>query len=211
MNKLTAHVALRAITSLALLGGVFWQVSDRLAHGLFRPGEYFAYVTIQSSILAGIVMAIGCLNLFRGLDESRRFSLVRLSVTGFAVIVGVVYNAMLRGGAPDPRDLGYDWPVLPNELLHVWGPILILIDWLISSPGARVKIRETVWVLVYPVVWIGFTIVRGYATGWWPYPFLNPTKPAGVSGMVTYIIVINVFLMIVAVSVVGLSKRIHKK
>jgi hypothetical protein len=206
-----ALLIFRVLTGLAILGSIVWQVSDRIANGLFRPEEYFSYVTIQSSLLAGLCMLAGAQQLITNKPESLKFTLTRLSVTGYAVIVAVVYNLLLRGVAGDVRDAGYDWPVLPNEILHVWGPVLIVVDWLLTNKGAQVKIKQTAWVLAYPVLWIGFTVTRGYASGWWPYPFLDPTKPAGVAGMLTYLAIIVVFLAITSLVMVGLSKLIHRR
>jgi hypothetical protein len=30
--------------------------------------------------------------------------------------------------------------------------------------------------LAYPLVWLGYTLVRGSIVGWYPYPFLNPAN-----------------------------------
>jgi hypothetical protein len=166
---------------------------------------------VQSSLLAGILSIFGAINLWQGKSESIRFGLMRLSITGYAVIVAVVYNLLLRGVAGDVRDAGYDWPVIPNEILHVWGPVLIVVDWLISYHGAKIRYKQIVWVLAYPIVWIGFTVIRGYANGWWPYPFLDPTQPAGVIGMITYIAVIIIFLTITSVGMLAAVKAIHRK
>jgi hypothetical protein len=204
------HAIFRAVTGFLILGSVIWQVTDRLSHGVFRGSEYFAYVTVQSSLLAGFVCLIGAWRLWNMQAESIRFGLARLSVTGYAVIVGVVYNALLRGVPGDVRDAGYDWPVLPNEILHVWGPIFVFLDWLLSREGSKISFKSFLWVLAYPVVWISFTVVRGYSTGWWPYPFLDPTQPAGVGGMVTYIVVIVVFLAVTCLVALSTVKALYR-
>lgn len=190
-----AHTLFRVLTGLSILGSVAWQVIDRMSNDLFRPDEYFAYVTVQSSILAGVVFLIAAYRMWNWTRDSQAFSVVRLSVTGFAVIVAVVYNLMLRGVAPNPLDAGYVWPVIPNEILHVWGPVFILIDWIWSRRFVRIIPRNLKWLLVYPVLWITFTVVRGYTDGWWPYPFLDPNEPAGVVGMIIYLAVILIFFM----------------
>lgn len=181
-----------------LLGAIGWQVTDRLAHGVFRPTEYFAYVTIQSSLIAGVVFLIGAYRMWNWTKDSPTFSIARLSVTSFAVIVGVVYNLMLRDVAPDPLDAGYEWPVVPNEIVHVWAPILIVVDWLWSRRFIKIKFAELRWVFVYPIFWIAFTVVRGFLDGWWPYPFLDPNEPAGVTGMLIYLAVILGFFALVS-------------
>jgi hypothetical protein len=50
------------------------------------------------------------------------------------------------------------------------------------------------WALIYPLAWVGFSLVRGAMTGWWPYPFLDPTGPNGVTGVVVYVAGIAAFM-----------------
>lgn len=193
------HTAFRLITGLSLLVAIGWQIVDRMANDVFRPTEYFAYVTIQSSILAGIIFLIGAYRMWNWQKDSMVFSIARLSVTGFAVIVGVVYNLLLRDVPPSAADIGYEWPVIPNEILHVWGPIFIVIDWLWSRRFVRIAPSALKWIFVYPGLWISFTVIRGYVDGWWPYPFLDPNEPAGVVGMLIYLAVILIFFSLVSV------------
>jgi hypothetical protein len=106
------------------------------------------------------------------------------------IVVGVVYHALLGDAAIDPRDIGYQWPVLPNLVIHTYAPIAIVVDYLISIKGYKAKWRKAWWVVAYPLIWLGFSIVRGLSDGWWPYWFINPGSEGGVIGMVTYILII---------------------
>jgi hypothetical protein len=178
---------IRALVALALVSSIVWQVTDRLAHDLFRPAEYFAYFSIQGTMICAVVLAVTGVRALQGLPETKLLHLVRLSTTVYVVVISVVYNALLRGGAGDIRDAGYNWPVLPNEIIHVWGPIVMLLDWLLVAGFASVRLRAAFWVVVYPVAWILFSVIRGNIDGWWAYWFLDPTDKGGVTGMLTYI------------------------
>lgn len=180
----------RLTVGLALLGSVLWQVSDRLAVGLFRPFEYFAYFSIISSILAGVVLVFSGLTLLQGKDEGERLHTFRLIATVSMIIVGVVYHALLGDSAVDPRDIGYQWPVVPNLVIHTYAPILIVVDYLISIKGYKPSWKKAWWVVVYPLVWLAFSLVRGLVDGWWPYWFINPNSEGGVVGMLTYVLII---------------------
>ncbi len=194
-----AIALVRLAVAAAIFGSIVWQISDRLANGLFRPGEYFAYFTIDSSLIAAVALAVSGVWAWLGRDETRLLHLVRLSVVTSATIVAVVYNALLRGMANLPADGDYEWPVLPNEILHVWGPIVILLDWLLVRGYARLPIKASFWVLVFPGAWAVFSIARGLVSGWWPYWFIDPTGDGGVGGMLTYIGGIMVFFIVVGV------------
>lgn len=180
----------RLIVGLALLGSVLWQVSDRMANNLFRPFEYFAYFSIDSAILAGVVLSLSGLTLLQGKDESERLHTFRLIATVSMIIVGVVYHALLGDSAIDPRDVGYAWPVVPNLVIHTWAPIAIVVDYLVSIKGYKPRWRKAWWVVVYPLSWLAFSIIRGLSDDWWPYWFINPNSDGGVLGMLTYILLI---------------------
>lgn len=187
---------LRVLISLALLGSITWQVTDRLAHGLFRPAEYFAYFSIQGTLICAVVLGITGLRAIQGLSETKLIYLVRLSTTVYVTVISVVYNALLRGLPGDIRDNGYNWPVMPNEIIHVWGPIFMVLDWLLVAGFSSVRLRAAFWVVLYPIAWILFSVVRGNIDGWWAYWFLDPTDKGGVSGMLTYIFGIAALMIV---------------
>jgi len=178
---------LRVLISLALLGSITWQVTDRLVHGLFRPAEYFAYFSIQGTLICAVVLGVTGLRAIQGLSETKLIYLVRLSTTVYVTVISVVYNALLRGLPGDIRDNGYNWPVMPNEIIHVWGPVFMVLDWLLVAGFSSVRLRAAFWVVLYPIAWILFSVVRGNIDGWWAYWFLDPTDKGGVTGMLTYI------------------------
>ena len=202
--------ALRTLLGLALVGSVIWQVADRIRVDLFRPTEYFAYFSITSAIFAGLVLVVSGLVLLRGKSESERLNIIRLIAVVSMIIVGVVYHALLGDSALDPRDIGYDWPRVPNLVIHTYAPILIVVDYFFSLKGPRPKLRKALWVVVYPLVWLSFSLVRGLSDGWWPYWFINPGSEGGVVGMLTYIVIIAVAFIVLGFIVLGLRLGLAK-
>ncbi|MEN9606981.1 MAG: hypothetical protein RL605_809 [Actinomycetota bacterium] len=194
-------IGFRAAIGLAMLGSIYWQVSDRIAHNVFRPGEYFTYFTIDTGIAAGVVMLIAAWHAFQNrenLPEPRWLTLARFGLVTSDVIVGVVYNALLRDLPAAAADAGYVWPTPPNELLHVWAPILLVVEWVAFANHERLGWKAAFWTWAYPFAWLAFTLVRGSIAGWWPYFFIDPTDKGGVTGMLTYIFGIMAFLFVVA-------------
>ena len=194
--------------ALALFGSIYWQVSDRLAHNLFRPTEYFSYFTITSCLLSGVVLVIAGLRVLRNQPETKALTLSRLTMAVSMVIVGVIYNALLAGAAPDPRDVGYAWPVLPNQMLHTYMPIVIFLEWLFTNTGVALKLKSAFWVLIYPLTWLGFSIVRGFVQGWWAYWFIDPQY--GIGTMVTWILLISAFFIVLSLGLLPAQRALAK-
>jgi hypothetical protein len=210
MRKILPY--LRLATAFALALSVVWQVTDRLINNVFRPGEYFAYFTIQTSIIAAVVLAAAGVRELQGKADTKVLNLAKLSVSSYAIVVAVVYNALLRGTVVQPGepDYGYVWPVLPNEILHVWAPIFIVLDFALTKTTTKLKFKQIFWILVFPMAWLAFTIIRGILTDWWAYWFLNPNLEAGVGGVAVFIMIIVVFGLASASISLGLNKLITK-
>jgi hypothetical protein len=206
MRKTLPYI--RLVTAFALLSSVIYQVTDRLLNNVFRPGEYFAYFTIQTSLIAAVVLAVSGMRELRGVADTKALNLAKLSVSSYAIVVAVVYNALLRGTEvlPGDPDYGYAWPVLPNEILHVWAPIFIVLDFALTKTTTKLKFKQIFWILVFPMAWLAFTIIRGIITDWWAYWFLNPNLEAGVGGVAVFIMIIVVFGLVSASISLALNK-----
>jgi len=187
--------ALRLAISVGLIVAVAWQVLDRISFSVFRPTEYFAYFSIVSALLAALITLVAAWVLINGEQETKLLHISRLSVTAAMIVVGVVYHALLADVASDVRDGDYAWPVLPNEIIHTYAPIAIAVDYLASVKSRILRIRAALWVAVFPLVWLVFSIIRGLATNWWPYWFINPNGEGGVMTVITYVAVITVFFL----------------
>jgi hypothetical protein len=202
--------SLRLAIGVGLLGSVAWQVTDRIANDLFRPFEYFAYFSIVTAIVAGLFLVTTSFGLMLKIEDTKWVEIARLSMAVALIVVGVVYHALLADAANDVRDGDYAWPVLPNEIIHTYAPILAAIEYLISVKAFRIRLRAFVWVAVFPLIWLVFSIVRGSATNWWPYWFINPNGEAGLGGMLTYIAAITGFFLVLGLAVLGLKQVLRR-
>jgi hypothetical protein len=196
----------RLLTAASLIFAMGWQITDRLAHNVFRPGEYFAYFTIDSSMFAAVALAVAGVWALQGKPETKVLNRVRLSVSTYAIVVGVVYNALLRGLPGSAADAGYVWPQTPNEILHVWALIFIFLDFAIMTFANPTRFNQIWWVLLFPLTWVVFTIIRGILTGWWPYWFIDPNDPGGLPQMIQYIFGIMAFMLVSAAISVAVMK-----
>lgn len=199
MRRSLAVVALMAATTLAV--SLATQISDQFHNGAFVPEEYFSYFTIQTSLANLVALTATGLISLQSAVELRALLLVRLALMAYAVVTGSVYNLLLRGLPPEPGGFVSDIP-FPNEVLHVVIPVYLVIDWLLHPHTIRIPLRAIALGLAYPIVWVGFTLIRGDLTGWYPYDFLDPSQPAGWSGVVTH--VAGIALLISSLLALGL-------
>ncbi len=203
------HIAgiLSIVAGILVLLALITQITDQLSVGRFEPTQYFAFFTIQTAMINIVVMIAGGIMAFRRERDTRLYTAIRASIFSYGLVTGLVYNLLLRDV---PNSDGYVGPVWPNEALHVWIPIYIALDWLLS-PG-RVRISwSALWLAVsFPLIWVGITLLRGNATGWYPYPFLEPDGPNGVLGVVLYVVGIAIFIIALA-AIAILINRVHTR
>lgn len=174
--------------------------------------NFFSFFTIDSNTLAAVVLLIGAWRLSQRLDDSRGYGLLRAAATTYMAITGTVYNLLLRN--VDLADgLAQPWS---NEIVHVVGPVVMVVDWLAAPGRRRLEWRDIGVLLAFPVVWTVYTMVRGphvdnAATGarsWYPYPFLNPDEFAtGYGGVAFFLVLIGVAFTAVSAGVVWVSRR----
>jgi hypothetical protein len=84
---------------------------------------------------------------------------------------------------------------------HLLMPLWVLFDWVAFPPATRPTYRRSrIW-LVYPLVYLFFSLARGAITGWYPYPFLNPSQPGGwlAIAIISAVILVVGFAMIWAI------------
>ena len=205
---LRATGILRIAAGLLVLAAIITQIVDQLMHDAFVPEEYFSYFTIESSMINVVVLLAGGWIAWRQSDldpfDQRRqlFSSIRMSIVAYAVVTAGVYNVLLRHLPSDGFE-GIQWP---NEVMHVWVPILIALDWVLAPGRPALAWRQVGIAVVYPLAWVAFTLIRGQLTGWYPYPFLEPFGPGGWGSVFLYVLGIAAFILLVAGVAIAISR-----
>jgi hypothetical protein len=194
---------LRILLAVLVLAAIVTQITDQILNDAFDPAGYFGYFTIQSSLMNVVVLSVGGVLALRLAAEPELLARVRMSTLAYAVITGVVYNLLLRGLPADGSFVGIS---CPNEVLHVWAPALIVLDWLLA-PGRPALAWKRIWfALIYPLAWLAYALLRGTLTDWWTYPFLNPGEPGGWPSVVMYIVIIAAAIIAISAAAIGLSR-----
>ena len=123
------------------------------------------YFTIQANVL---VVAMAFTLVRNPARDGRVWRVFRL-----AAVVGITVTMIIHWFFLRPLlDLA-GWSYLCDKLLHVVVPLLAVLGWLFFGPRPRVTIRVVLLGLIWPAAWLAYTLIRGVATGWYPYPFLN--------------------------------------
>lgn len=148
-------------------------IAYQLQKGLAREGitttDYFSYFTELSNLIAAGVFLYG--TLFRPYPRSPTVELLRGAAVVYILTTGIVYAVLLSGHIPV-----YPWV---NTVLHRVIPIAVTLDWLIDPPHVRLRLRDTLVWLTFPVLYVAYTLVRGAIVDWYPYFFVDPHRHGG--------------------------------
>ena len=117
------------------------------------------------------------------------FATFRLIGVVAITVTGLVYHVALAG----LFDL-QGWDQLGNQLVHTVVPILAVVGWLMFGPRRLASARIALWSLIFPVAWLGFTLVRGSFVHWYPYPFIDVTT-LGYGGTLLNCLWVSVLLL----------------
>ncbi|OIH82971.1 hypothetical protein BLJ79_17170 [Arthrobacter sp. UCD-GKA] len=215
MRRVLAYL-LRIGGSIAISAAVVVQLQRSITNEGSGQGEvgfviqnFFSFFTIESNVLAAIVLFVGIFTL-SGRPEPRGWSMFRAAVTAYMATTGVVYNLLLRG-IELPQGATVPWS---NEVLHVVGPAIMVLDWLIA-PGRRRLHAKALWgIVAFPLLWAGYTLARGLMVldprtdnPWYPYPFLDPnTSPNGYYSVGFYVVLIAMVIGVVGSGVLWVSR-----
>jgi hypothetical protein len=167
----------RLLFALLTVGAIAYQVWVGGQKPDFRPANFFSFFTIQSNLLAAAVLLWGALA-----PASSWASATADRVRGAAVlymsITGVVYGVLLSGYQEELQTT-VPWV---DTVVHRVMPLVMVIDWLVEPPHGSITPRSVLIWLMYPLLYVMYSLVRGPLVGWYPYPFLDP-RAAGVAGV----------------------------
>ncbi|GAA1424176.1 Pr6Pr family membrane protein [Agrococcus citreus] len=214
----------RAVIALAILAAIVGQLITSIGYWTARGDasipldllNFFSFFTIESNIIAMVVLAVLVAAQLGRPRIGRRFDVLLLCASTYMVVTGIVYNTLLRGiELPQGATLGWS-----NEVLHLIAPLWLLVDWLLSSAKRDVRFADVSIVAIFPVVWLGYTLLRGpstldQATGrdwWYPYPFLDPATHAnGYAGVAIMCVIVAATVLLVAAGLVAVSRAQRRR
>lgn len=138
---------------------------EELASTPVRVANFFSYFTVQANIL----LAIGAVTLAANPQrDGRIWRVVRIAGLVGIAVTGVVYVTLLR---PIVELDGL--AAVTNVGFHYLTPLMGVVGWVLFGPWPRLDRRVLLWSLVWPVAWLGYTLVRGAIRDWYPYPFID--------------------------------------
>ncbi|WP_417743425.1 Pr6Pr family membrane protein [Salipiger sp.] len=90
-------------------------------------------------------------------------------LTLWIAIVGAVYYALLANAVS-----GLD--AVADRLVHLATPLLTVAFWLFYAPKHGLRLASAASWLLWPLLYVGYALLRGELDGFYPYFFVDPTR-----------------------------------
>jgi hypothetical protein len=132
--------------------------------------KLFSYFTILTNLLVAFVVSSAILDPRREVGFFRSSS-VQVATAVYIVIVGVIYNLLLRK-LWHPQGLH----LVADQLLHIFVPIFYVAFCFSQETRSRLAFRAAADWLIFPLAYFGFSLIRGTFVGVYPYYFVDPKK-----------------------------------
>jgi hypothetical protein len=132
---------------------------------LFRLVDTLSYFTVTTNTLVAIVATC---SLFQRSGAFLTRAGPATAVAVYIFVVAVVYHILLRS-LWNPTGL----QLIADIALHTVVPALYPLNWVAFVPRGVLLSTQPAWWLIYPVIYIGWTLLRGAFIGLYPYPFAD--------------------------------------
>lgn len=200
-SRRTLGIARLGFAALGLTA-VTAQLIKSLDRAEFSVVNFFSFFTIQSNLIAFVSLAITGVAALRGRDSGT--VLLRALATFAMVTTGIVYVALLRG-LEESLQTPVPWI---NTVLHYVMPIVLFADWLLDRPRPTLTLQRGLLVLIYPIVWVAYSLVRGPFANWYAYPFLD-VRDKGYGAVLATCVVLAVLMTGLLWALIRLARLGH--
>lgn len=181
-------------------------VTYRNAEGdaTFAMVNLFSYFTILTNIMVAAAFTAFAF-------EPKRCCTIlcnantQTAILVYIIVVGAIYSLLLRG-TWSPQ--GFQKAV--DELLHTVVPLLYLFYWMYYTPKKALSYSLAYKQLIYPALYLVFTIVRGAFTGIYPYFFVDVSKLGYRSVVINSVAITMVFILLALMLIAGSRYRYRK-
>jgi hypothetical protein len=169
----------------AFINPEYYYPTDAFRHFIV----YISFFTNQSNLIAFGVMIIGLFYSLRK-KESIFFDRIRLGAVTYLTLTMVVFQLIIAPLIPNPHTLG-------SLFYHLFFPLMLIIDWLISPSIKPLSTLKSLVYVIYPLIYLFWTQIIGSIYNWYPYFFIDPTK-ISLLFMATNIIILLIFILILS-------------
>jgi hypothetical protein len=175
-----ARAVLAAVRLCVAVAGIVALIGDYnydvLGFASFATSNYFSYFTNESNMAGVAVLLLGAWIGVRRISDPRWLVTARMLTTTYVIVSGIVFGLIVTQAGDYNYRIVVPWS---SQILHFWIPAYSILEWVVAPGRSRLPWKSLFLVSPYPLLWGGFTMIRGAVIGWYPYFFLDPGQVSG--------------------------------
>jgi hypothetical protein len=169
------------------------------------PVYFFSFFTTLTNLFSAIVLLAGAIYLIRRKEPTEAGEIIRGTAVAAIAAAGLAFSVLLSR---------IDSGMVPwiNFVVHYLTPVVMVLDWLIHPPKARLAPKHIGLWLIFPLAYLAYTIIRGAFINWYPYWFLNPSQsPGGWTGVLLISAGITLGFLVVSFALLWLGNKLSRR
>lgn len=201
------RVLIAVLEVVALIGNFQYVLGFRF----FATANFFSYFTVQSAFAAVVTLGIAAAFALLTPRDPVWLGVLRTMVTVYVLVSGIVFGIIVAQASTRDYRMEVPWS---DTVLHFIVPALALIAWTVDSIMAvnpRVPWSTVGWVLVFPSIWLVYTLFRGADIGWYPYFFLDEAQVGGPVGVALYCLLVLVIFVSLTAGLVAINRMLWRR
>lgn len=202
--KKTISILFAAIGWFAVLTQYFLMLENRVTPIGETTIRFFSFFTILTNSLVAVYFSYQAINQKPEQQNFLNIPGVLTAITVYITIVGLVYQVVLRQ-IWEPTGL----QMIVDELLHSVIPLYTIVFWYLYENKSAINWRQLPIWLIYPLIYLIYILIRGRASGFYPYPFIDVSE-LGLSTVLINALVLLIIFLVVSILFVGIGKQVDK-
>ena len=188
-----------------VIGFVGLFLSTEILTGTFNDGFFVYYTNISNLIAFGLMAYLWGIEyrIYQGKKAIFKYPNVRFVITILILVTLIIYNTLL-GNMLDPSY----WQVR-NVIMHLLGPILVVLDFLLFNPSNNLKWHSILYSLILPYLYVLVTLFIGLFTNSYPYFFLDVNE-IGYLGVFRWVLILTAGFLVLSAILVLYNKKIKQ-
>jgi hypothetical protein len=153
------------ISQLTLIGIIKGLAGDSFLEAFTN---FLSFFPVETNLAIAIILSVPLMVRSGAAHDFFASNGVRAMVVVYSFMVVMIYDLVLQD-LWEAEGLQF----LLNYLTHKVIPIFYMIYWFNDRPRAQLKYTYSFAWLIAPVIYLTATLIRGYYTGYYPYPFID--------------------------------------
>ncbi|MBP9192713.1 MAG: Pr6Pr family membrane protein [Ignavibacteria bacterium] len=138
---------------------------------LYELIKYLSFMTIWTNFIVAVSFTFQVISTESRIGKILNAPSVQGGILLYIIVVALVYHLVLAN-IWDPKGP----EKVADEFLHTVVPVLYLLYWIFFVRKGDLRFSNSIKWLIYPLIYLIYSLIRGALTGLYPYYFMNVAK-----------------------------------